>query len=264
MRLANQSPRWGMTTTELLISLVCLVIVIAVVSFLLVAPQRIDQRVMRETFALKGIHQSFLVAAREHDGAFPLPSVIAGSADEIVNRHDTTAALYSYMIMENYFPPDLVVSARETNPRVRVHQSFGWELYDPLQQVFWDDSFQADLHQRSHTSFAHMYLHGERVNQYWRETLNSSVPIFSSRGPMGGQRIVDSYTTNERGEWSGVVVNLDISVDRIHTMTPDGLTYGPDQKQDNLFAIDDGEDGVDVVLTFTHRTSEGQAQVHHD
>src|SRR5690606_27511329 len=147
-----------------------------------------------------------------------------------------------------------------------VHEEYNWDGYDVASGRHWDHTFQADLNRLSHASYANLFMLGERFDTYWRETAGSEVPVLGNRGPEGGKRQRSSFTTNRNGYWSGYVVAGDHWTQLQTSMTPAWLQYDDEGelRPDNLFGIDTGLHGNDVVLTFTREATGASATLHHD
>lgn len=198
------------------------------------------------------------------------PRVIPGRGQEDVS-HDTTAKMYAILVMQNYLKPEDLISPLERNPKVRVYESFDYNLYNPLRNVYWDPGFQADLMREAHVSYAHLVLHGARKRLHWnwnqRETNDPNAPAFSNRGPLDGKPDPKSFTCKPDGSWAGNVAFGDGSVRWLDTMTPEGVFYnGPDGERvsDNIFAVETGWKGADFILSFTLENSEERPVIQHD
>lgn len=263
--------RRGFGKSELIIVIACAIVMMAIGLLLLRGLQPDSVWQQSDSVKMRGIHQSMLVFAREFDGIMPLPGLVGrpipGRGEEQVHLN-TTSNLYGLCLQQNYFAPAMLVSDRDPNPNVRVFEDAEfWDSFDPnVPGGPGVPAFQADLARVSHASYAHLFLFGDRVRHHWRETLDASMPVLGNRGPADGVRDVNSYTTDRNGLWTGYVVAGDHSTKLQTSMTPAWLTFGKgdDQKPDNLFALDDGLGGVDVVLTFTRNASQSGAETHHD
>lgn len=220
-----------------------------------------------------------IVFAREFGGVFPspgwidrLPVKIGGRLQEIPGRgekditQNTTAKLYSALIMQNYVEPATVISPVERNPNVKVRSNYDWEIYNPVKDVYWDPQFKADLVEVSHVSYAHMVLFGKRVDAQWRDTMAAKFPVISNRGPKDGKLDPASYTCGPHGHWAGNVVFNDNHTELLKTTKPKHVLFDSNgqKKRDNLFAFDDGIDGADTILTFTKRMTTDGPVIQHD
>jgi type II secretory pathway pseudopilin PulG len=184
------------------------------------------------------------------DSMYPRPSDANGTKDRTL---DTTANLYSLLVMERFTTPKQLVRKGDRG-YVEIDDDYDWTTYSPRNGVYWDPSFVADLDVLSNVSYAHMPLTGRRVDNQWRAgAMSSDFPLFGSRGPRDGVETADSVTC-PMGKWSGRVVFADGHVDFLDS--PRAFSrrsrFGPD----NLFAIDDEAGGSDAILGFTQSIDE--------
>jgi prepilin-type processing-associated H-X9-DG protein len=204
---------------------------------------------------LAALYQSMAVQAQLGEGRFLVPSALTRSRDR---RDDTTANLFSAMIAQNYVAPDQLYSANEFNPYVWPDEDYDYLAYNPAEDVHWDPGFVADLALDSNVSFAHLPLYGRRFTKYWRFTVDSTVPLVGNRGPKNGIHDASSYTYGRNGKWAGHIVFGDGHVEFVETFTPKGI-FWEDHGQplpDNLFRMESGPEGIDVVLAFTEAMTE--------
>jgi hypothetical protein len=184
------------------------------------------------------------------DSMYPRPSDASGTKDRTL---DTTANLYSLLVMERFTIPKQLVRKGDRGS-VEVDTDYDWTTYSPRNNVYWDPSFVADLDVVSNVSYAHMPLTGRRVDTQWRAgTMSSDFPLLGSRGPRDGIETADSVTC-PMGKWSGRVVFADGHVDFLNSTSSFNRRsrFGPD----NLFTIDDEEGGSDAILGFTESIDE--------
>lgn len=221
-------------------------------------------RSTQDMIHLRGLHTAMIVAGNDtRDARLPVASQLAGRNDWSLN---TTANIYSAMIAGNYVTPEMLVSGNEYNPRVYVMNNYDYAAYAPGSGVFWDDAFQADLDRESHVSFAHMPLFGERYEKGWQANLNRQAVLAGNRGPKDGIDDPQSFTYGRSGQWGGHVLHGDGSINFHSTFTPEGLIYqrAGERHTDNLFAMDDGPDGVDAILSFTQEMTPEGPTLQHD
>jgi hypothetical protein len=216
-----------------------------------------------ERLMLYYMFQSVIVSANDSGGRFITPSDVSGRGDPSEN---TTANLFSAMVMQQYMKPENLVSRHENNPNVWPIEDYDYLSHNPSLGVFWDPKFKADLTDLSHVSFAHMPLFGERYDKQWRNTLSHSFPIFGSRGPRNGDDDPNSYTYGRDGRWAGFVVYPSGNVDLINTFTPPNVVFerGGERYQDNIFRLEDGEAGGDAILSFTKTMFEDGPELQFD
>lgn len=175
--------------------------------------------------------------ASSPEASFPMPSY--RSRDRSL---DTSANLWSLMIAESDIPPQMLVSGMDYG-EVEVYESYDHGAFDPHNGIYWDPGFSADLHTMSNVSYAHMPLHGRRLDHWKKMRMDSSFPLFGHRGPEDGVETVDSVTCPD-GTWQGAVAFGDGSV---RTLRGVGAFKGG---RDNLFMLED-DGGSDAILGFT-------------
>jgi hypothetical protein len=199
---------------------------------------------------LYAVGSSMLVQAGDNGGRFITPSQLTGNKDGTDN---TTANLFSAMVMQNYTTCPQLIAKNEFSGYVQEKTVYDMTAYNPSRRVMWDKTFMADLADLSNTSFAHQPLFGERFDDEWRSTMNSQWPLLGNRGPKDGVDNPQSLTYGRNGKWGGHAVFGDGHTAFIASFTPNGLAFrrGSETFQDNLFKMDDGPKGADAVLTFT-------------
>lgn len=277
---ANRSCR-GLTRTEILVSVFCttaLVAIITLVWFQTRGSPTAVSRMLRDAEQLRQIHQGMLLGAREADGRYPQPGDVrrhpierdgeliyiprSGRPDP---SQDTTANFYSLLVMHRYVGADQLVSPGDRSPLVKPIEQYDFDAYDPSRGVFWDDALAADLEHNSHVSYAHDLLYGERVRRHWRADAPPNRPVIGSRGPRNGTPDPASYTCDHQGNWRGVIVDNANNYEHLEHFTPANLFVGEDRNvPDNIFRIDDGAEGEDVILTFTLEITPDDPIIQHD
>jgi prepilin-type processing-associated H-X9-DG protein len=216
---------------------------------------------MEDKLVLSRIQQSLIIYSNDdRNQMFPVPSRISGSGDITEN---TTAALFSVMVMNDYVSTDMLISANEHSEYVWADDDYNRNLPAGM---YWDSSFAADLDRLSNTSFAHVPLFDQRLRKQWTATLDSRMPTIGNRGPRLGVPSIDSYACDEDGVWRGHVVFGDGHVEYFTTTSPPNLTYGRSgsQQPDNIFVMEEGERGNDVILSFTLEMTEDGPILQHD
>jgi prepilin-type N-terminal cleavage/methylation domain-containing protein len=269
----------GFTLIELLVVMAIIALLIGLLLPAL-AKARAQAKLIKDGSQIRGVHQSWLVFAREFDGVFPVPGMIArlpidiGNGTEIVpgrgdenKTHNSHDNLYSVCIMQNYFSPELCVGPTEPNGNVFVKDNYNWDLYNPLDNTHWDDDFACEINGTvgSNLSYAQMPLGGKRRVKHWRDSLSEKFAIVGNRGVKNGslleQDYLESATLGTHGgtkSWLGNVVYNDNHVQVSNTFTPEGLNYrdGGVTQVDNLFRNDMGNatsyEGVDSWLAIVN------------
>ena len=242
------------------------------------AKARSEATRLKDATQIRQIHQSWVIWANEWEGGFPTPGLInrlpfegeevpgRGPEDVLANDH---AALYSACIMANLFTPALCVGPTEPNANVYIKDDYNWDLYSPMDDSFWDPSFQVKLDSISNASYAALALTGERKASHWRETMDRGFAVLGNRGVKNGVEKGSDYDRSltllihgSRRNWLGNVCYNDNHVDLQDTFTPLGLTYldeAEKERPDNLFRNDtggiDNSAGYDIWLTLIDRLS---------
>ena len=250
-----------------------MVVIVVLVALLIPSlnEQRYQARVMKDGSQLLGIHQSWQIFSREYDGTFPTPSKMVNQELmdfgggrympvwwEDQSQHDTTANLYSVVIMQNYFSPEMCIGRNEKSSHVTVDDDYNWDAYQPNDNVYWDSGFTADLEGVSNVSFAHMPLYGKRLRHEWREPLNNLFPVLSNRGPRDGDD-PDSITYQiykPHDAWYGNIIFNDNHIEMTGKMTAGQITIGDQLMPDNIFRVDDPAEHADAILSFTKEMKE--------
>ena len=278
-----QEFRTVMKTKNRAFTLIELLVVMAIIALLIglllpaLAKARATAKLTKDQTQIRGIHQSWLVFAREFEGIMPTPGLIdrlpfngveePGRGPEDESQNDT-ARLHSACIMQNYYSPQLCVTPVEASGRVIIKDDFNFELYNAIPTVdrYWDDSFDADLASISNTSYASMPIAGDRKKRQWKESLDSAWPILSNRGVKEGS-LADldynkSITLEIHGSsksWEGNICYNDNHCEVSKTFKPEGVSYvnGGVVNADNIFKNDlfapTSPQGTDAYLVIIAR-----------
>ncbi|UCD75304.1 MAG: prepilin-type N-terminal cleavage/methylation domain-containing protein [Phycisphaerales bacterium] len=244
-------PKRGFTLIELLVVMAIIALLIGLLLPAL-AKARAEAKRLKDATQVKQVHQSWLVFARQFDGIFPLPGLInrqpvngeqiPGRGAEYVTYNDH-AALYSACIMANYFSPELCVGPTEPSGKILVKDDFNWDLYSPINDIYWDPSFQAKLTSQCNTSYATMGLFGKRKTKEWRESMNSMYGMVGTRGVENGSLDPNDYESSitlqihgGRKQWVGNICYNDNHVGVHASFLPDGVNYAGEP--DNIYKPD--------------------------
>lgn len=259
----------GFSMVGMLITLACIVVLFSLLM------TSLNKRVTGEGSAKEGtvrsfqdelyldsIFKSMLAHAVDHRGRFITPSEVARGDRGL----DTTANLFSAMVMADYVPTNQLVSGNEFSGYVSVMHDYDKTLYNPNQGVFWDPGFKADLQNLSHVSFAHMPLVGERFDRRWTDSMSGEFPLLGNRGPKDGREDPQSRTYGRNGKWGGHLVFGDGHIKFVDSFTPQGLTIEVDGKHyaDNIFFMDMEATGGDAIIAFTKTMSEAGPELQFD
>lgn len=219
-------------------------------------------RSVKDQIYLSALHQAMVVHAADRKGRYVTPSALTEDGDRSV---DTTANLYSVMVMDNYIASENLVSANERSGYVWEMEDYNYRLYSPRDGVYWDPAFMADLEDLSNTSFAHVPLFGTRFDRHW-EAFGSQFPLIGNRGPKDGIDDPASWTYGKDGTWAAHIMFADGHVAFVDTFTPNVVFFERDgaRVSDNLYAVEDGPGGADAILSFTERMTDGGAELQFD
>ncbi len=259
----------GLSRLGVVVALLCVVILVAIV-LPLANRYRRDRFSMKDNAQLNEIHQAWSIFADDNKGRYPIPGLIdrrpvpslgdmdgIGPEDSSLN---TTANLYSAIIAQDYFNPEILISIFERNPLVTEDRDYDFSAYDPPNDVYWDPNFVADLETGSNVSYAHIPLVGDRMVRQWRDTGAASLAVLGNRGPADGVASADSYSCGKNGSWLGSLVFNDNHLETLSGKAGLKVGRGPD----NLFNFDPGLNGIDQVLAFTKEVKDNQAVLQHD
>jgi len=266
----------GFTLIELLVVMAIIALLIGLLLPAL-AKARATAKLTKDSTQIRGIHQSWLVFAREFNGILPTPGLInrlnfngvqePGRGPEQEKFNDT-ARLHSACIMQNYYGAQLVVGPTEPSGHVAIKDDYNFELYnialdtaDGVANGYWDDSFDAKLTTLSNTSYDSMPIAGDRKKREWRDSLNSQWPIISNRGVKEGSLQAADYNASitlqihGRKQWMGNIIYNDNHAEVSKTFKPEGVVYtqGNASFADNIFNNDQftatDAKGLDAYLT---------------
>lgn len=279
----------GFTLIELL---VVVLVVALLIGLLLPALSKATRsaRTMKDGSQQKEIHQGFLIFAQGHKGLLPRPGLIDRLPDPVLGdvpesgeedySANHSASLYSACIMQQHSVPEMLVGPTEDRLRggspVQVKSDYNHEAYAPLEDVYWDKTFSADVEARtSNASFTHLALCGARLARHWTDTLSSTQPVLATRATREGIESGDEYDLSptlelhgSTSQWIGNVVYADGHVEQmVGTFYPELVTYRPEGRQsvapvsDNIFAAEfddvepDGRASADTWLVLSTKAS---------
>jgi type II secretory pathway pseudopilin PulG len=254
----------------MLITLVCMVVLFSILMQSLnkaVTGQGSQQagtvRSFEDEMYLMAVSQSMHVHALDNKGVFLIPSELAASKDISQN---TTANLFSAMVMAQYTIPRQLISGNEYSGYVEEMKEYNFEAYNPTARVYWDPRFQADLHKLSNVSFAHMPLCGQRLERYWRTTMSPTFPLLGNRGPQDGICRSNSLACGRDGVWRGHIVFGDGHIEFTDNPQLPGLRVNVNGESvpDNLFLMESEPQGNDAVFGFTKSMTKSGPQLQWD
>ena len=268
----HRQNRSAFSMVGMLITLVCMVVLFTILMTSLnkVKTGEGSQHEMtvdsfQDKLYLDSLFKSMLVYANDNKGKFIVPGEMAGPG-QVDPTLNTTANLFSAMVMQNYAPCKQLISGNEYSGYVQEKTNYNFAAHNPGEGVFWDQTFQADLAKESNVSFAHMPLSGERFDKYWRNTLDGTIAILGNRGPSGGDCSQSKYACGRDNIWRGHMVYGDGHITFIENPVVGRVfnkKHGVEQ-QDNLFAMETGAPGIDSVIAFTRSMTKDGPELQFD
>jgi prepilin-type N-terminal cleavage/methylation domain-containing protein/prepilin-type processing-associated H-X9-DG protein len=237
-------------------TLIELLVVIAIITLLMgillpaLARARAAANQVKDATQLSQIHKGMITFARQLKGKLPTPGVIntlgtqpgIGAEDKVQNN---SANMYSCCVAQDYFSTALLLCPTEPNGNVLIKSDYNSDAYEPLNDTYWDTTFQADVSDISHTSYAHTPIGGRGGAQNWNDNVNSEWAILSNRGVENGQFTPGVYdlslTLQIHGgskQWVGNVCFADNHVELEDSFEIPGINYndpGSGLAPDNIF-----------------------------
>lgn len=254
----------------LLITMACIVVLFAILMTSLnkaVTGQGSQQagtvRSTVDEMYLYSMYQSLAVFGNDNKGLYPVPSAISGSKDV---TEDTTANLFSVMVMQNLIPTKQLISGNEYSGYVVEMQNYDFAALNPSKHVFWDSNFKADLSRLSNVSFAHEPLIGKRFTTEWNNRMTSTFPLIGNRGPQNGISSVNSLACGRNGIWGGNLLFGDGHIIFTKDAIGNGISYedGGERFPDNIFKLETGASGGDAILSFTKAINKNGVELQWD
>jgi len=288
-----RNTRRAFTLVELL---VVIGIIAVLVGLLLPALSRArDQaRTMKDSTQQVQIHKSMVIdSATDLSGRLPSPAFANRQAEGGIQRQgigmpswsfNNTARLYSLCIGRELFNADIVIGPTEypgsnvvekgkaSSIGLAADLAYDYSKVDPTLDTsntvpagYWDDSFVANIHQGnpvgvpagvSNVSFSHSPLVGKRYTDGWKNSGDSSRPLFGTRGIRHlNQGTPAAAAANEykqsptlllhgnKKEWNGNVIYADNHGEFTITFYPKQTSYicptaNSTLEPDNIFNMD--------------------------
>jgi hypothetical protein len=192
MMMAQQHHR-GLSRVEVLVSAICGLALLSIAAFTVqqqkpsLHPDSLEDAKQQEM-----IFKGMVTFSRQFNGIFPRPGFINRLAFNGVETpglgaedpaRNTTANLFSSLIAQNFFAPEILISPVERNPRIEIDSDYDHNAFKPADDVYWDPAFAADLETGSNVSYAHMPLWGKRGRDQWRDTVTpASLKFLNEQG----------------------------------------------------------------------------------
>jgi len=268
--------RRGFTLVELLVVIAIIALLIGLLLPALAKAQQ-NARSIKDANNITQMHKSMLTFAQnEQGGRLPTPGWIdrlpinlgaggtknvpgQGQEDQTQNR---TSRMYSAMLAQQYFNPDILIGPTEVNGVVQEKKDYNYKAYDPTLDNYWDDTFAADIQKSAtsgvcNTSYAHLALCGERKKTNWRNNTDSTKPLLGTRGTFKGQETGPSYKESHTlqlhgsdSQWQGNVTYADNHTEILKTFWPNNVAWecgAINLSKDNIYAADFAQSGCTPV-----------------
>jgi prepilin-type N-terminal cleavage/methylation domain-containing protein len=283
----------GFTLIELLVVIAIIALLIGILLPAL-GKARQSARQLKCSSQVRGILQGMVLWAQSNADKYPDPGKTDQKNDTLPSQtfdamKNQTRNIYSLLIYNSFFPPELLVTPAEANGLIVRYE--GYELDDPQGAVnpdkaLWDPKFKAapsdfKMHNgtelaEGNASYAHTPPFGNRTSKYG-STYIATEPGVGNRGPQftgdaqtgwtlqPGVLGTESLTLlihGSRVKWEGNIGYNDNHVNFETRPDPEGLTFtflnlppGSKTKPDNLFVSEDDKKGTTVSGTKIYQQS---------
>jgi len=285
----------GFTLVELLVVIAIIALLIGLLLPALARAQR-SARSVKDANNIAQIHKAFLIySADDSHGYLAMPGRINRWTDARLGSvpgqgpenegKNTSGHMYSAMIAQEYFNPDILYSPVEAADNVQEYRGadgngYEYEAYDPAADSYWagdvpdpaqdnggtgavyapNSLFKVKINRPvqygpCYTSYAHLMLCGDRRTNTWRNNQDSSKPVFSTRGTKNGATSGDDYSKSPtlllhggEKEWNGQVGFNDNHVEYSRSAYPNNVAFETGDREltkDNIFSDEFGSTGAE-------------------